>query len=477
MALACKALEAISGKCLPLAFKELLFDPLGCEYVEAPYAGYGSRAAPLALAKIAQLHLNRGAYGNIRLFSEKAHEQLLPKALDDYIEGPNLGAHPYGMGTGWMTDDMLSFYCYGHGARSGCLVRVDPIHDLVIALTRNEKGRHYRKYRQQFFQAVAEGIIGRVHLDNVFDAVVAENEKADVEKGAMNFSRTFQNDSTEPFTIKYTVDTEDTSWAPSKQGSTLVLRGGEKGTLDINMTFDPNRPLPTPRIVTSVRYGKRPFVTKPMLMRPLLQRKSEAVRLATPPAIDGVIGPDEYADAPYAGDFRAVARPAVGDKPTRFCLGYDDEMLYMAAVAVADQPGTFPRIVRGRDGPLWEDNSMELFIDANHDHASYHHFIANLVGDRYDGLGGKEHGTFGDAAWNAEWETAAKTHEDRFVIEFAIPFRELGIDPPKAGDVMGLHVGRTRSVEATGDKKEYTGWAIVYINFHQVTHFGDVTFK
>jgi len=86
---------------------------------------------------------------------------------------------------------------------------------------------------------------------------------------------------------------------------------------------------------------------------------------------------------------------------------------------------------------VWNDESLELFINANHDHTTYNHFSANLRGDLYDARGGPGCGKFGDKTWNANWRSAAKTFPDHYVMEVAIPYAELGMDSPKSGDLIG----------------------------------------
>ena len=148
----------------------------------------------------------------------------------------------------------------------------------------------------------------------------------------------------------------------------------------------------------TLQYGKRPTIDEHVTLKPQLIRTTEAVRLAEPPALDGRIDAGEYDDAPYSGNFRAVVRPAVGDKRTRFCVGYDDAAVYIAVVAEADDPASLPQVERGRDGDVRDDDLIELFFDANHDHESYGHLVANLYGDRYDAVGGPGRGKYADSS-------------------------------------------------------------------------------
>jgi hypothetical protein len=227
-----------------------------------------------------------------------------------------------------------------------------------------------------------------------------------------------------------------------------------------------------------VRYGEFAPLEQGFRLRPVLRRKTEAVRVARAPVIDGVMQEGEYAGAPPASGFRPPERHTGSGKQTRFYTAYDDERLYLAVVAEEDNPAALEKPKRDRDGDVWRDDSIEVFLDASRDRTTYHQFIANLAGSRFDGVGGPEHGKWGNKEWNADWQAAAKPYDDHYVMEIAIPFADLGVAPPGPGDVWGLHVGRGRSPAATGKAdSEVTGWAIVYVNFHQVSHYGDVTFR
>jgi CubicO group peptidase (beta-lactamase class C family) len=47
---------------------------------------------------------------------------------------------------------------FGHGAASAATLRIDPVNDLVIVMTRNAAGTHFDKYHPQFITAVVDGL-------------------------------------------------------------------------------------------------------------------------------------------------------------------------------------------------------------------------------------------------------------------------------------------------------------------------------
>ena len=156
MEVAGKVLEAVSGQTFPDLIKASLLDPLCCPNTFSPGGSGGGNSVPLDMAKILQMALNKGAYGQWRFFSEKAYEQMLPipLPLELWREEPLAE----GVGNHSCFHDGLSAKAFGHGAASGAILRVDPINDLVIVMTRSSQGKDYEKHQSRFIRAVVDGI-------------------------------------------------------------------------------------------------------------------------------------------------------------------------------------------------------------------------------------------------------------------------------------------------------------------------------
>jgi len=151
-----KALEAVSGQTFPDLIKTSLLDPLGCANTFPPGGSGGGNSVPLDVAKILQMALNKGAYGQWRFFSEKAYEQMLPipLPLELWREEPLAE----GVGNHSCFHDGLSAQAFGHGAASGAILRVDPANDLVIVMTRSSQGKDYEKHQSRFVRTVVDAM-------------------------------------------------------------------------------------------------------------------------------------------------------------------------------------------------------------------------------------------------------------------------------------------------------------------------------
>ena len=105
--------------------------------------GYSAGAADLA--KLAQLLLNRGSYGNWRFFSPETYEKLMPR--DIRADNPGIrmsstwffgrygvGIHPFRA----PSDDPGAVQYYGHGSASFTVFGFDPEYQTFIVQARDD---------------------------------------------------------------------------------------------------------------------------------------------------------------------------------------------------------------------------------------------------------------------------------------------------------------------------------------------------
>jgi len=278
--------------------------------------------------------------------------------------------------------------------------------------------------------------------------------------------------------IRYRWRTQGTGWTMSPAQQVLTIPAGGKTEMQATATFDRSRLMPAPTLEGTALLDGKEITTIEQALQPLVRRSTVAVRLAASPKVDGKIDPGEYGNAPWSGGFVDYRGKGYPKRKSRFVVGYDDRALYIAVEAEENDPGSITVEPRERDGDIWRDDDVEVFIDATLDRKTYHQFSVNLNNNQYDGIGGPTHGQFGDPKWNAKWQSAVKIGEGSFVMEFAIPFKALAVAPPKPGDRWGLNIARQR--QATNESQpepEMSAWSIPYANFHVPSHFGTVTFK
>jgi len=208
------------------------------------------------------------------------------------------------------------------------------------------------------------------------------------------------------------------------------------------------------------------------------KRTAVATYLTARPTLDGTIAPGEYGEGAPESEFLLLR--SGGDKApvrTTFQAAWDDEKLYLAIAAEEQNAKAIVTPRRGRDGEIWQDDYIDIFIDTNHDLKSYFQFAANLNQEKYDARCGPDCPKWGDITWSTEWEAAAKAGKEHYVLELAIPFKGLGTATPKPGETWGLNIGRGRSTRTVGgEHQQHSQWSITPKDYHKPHHFGRLKF-
>jgi len=168
--LAGKVMEIVSGKSIFRLMRENLFDPLKMSHTTLEEdLGFSCFSTAADFAKLGQLLLNKGAYGEFRFFSPQTFESLLPQPLSRFY--PAL-KQDWGIGITWMRQPhpqagmngipkdgtVLSRNVIGHGSATSAILRVDLDHELVISQSRRRGGADYDKHLTTLLLAVEAGL-------------------------------------------------------------------------------------------------------------------------------------------------------------------------------------------------------------------------------------------------------------------------------------------------------------------------------
>jgi CubicO group peptidase (beta-lactamase class C family) len=166
--LAGRAMELVTGRTYLQLFDEDLFKPLGLGPVTLSDLAYSMELSALDLAKLGQLMLNRGKYGDREYFSPQAFEQLLPRPLAELYPAlaGNGGTRALAWGLGWLWMPceengrmLLGPRVLGHGSASACILRIDLDRDLVVAQVRRTAGPHYDRFYTELARELSTGLI------------------------------------------------------------------------------------------------------------------------------------------------------------------------------------------------------------------------------------------------------------------------------------------------------------------------------
>ena len=127
--------------------------------------------------------------------------------------------------------------------------------------------------------------------------------------------------------------------------------------------------------------------------------------------------------------------------PTETRIYRTPDALHIQVVCMEPDRKNLRKGKAGRDVNLWNDDSIELFLDLN-DGSSYRQMAVNPAGGTYDAAGS-------DKKWDPVWTATPELEADRWIMNIQIPFASLG-KTPKDGDQWKIIVIRNSKPEACG---------------------------
>jgi hypothetical protein len=191
-----------------------------------------------------------------------------------------------------------------------------------------------------------------------------------------------------------------------------------------------------------------------------------AGRTAEAPKVDGVLNEACWQQAPPFTGFVLLNSDTPAKQQTEARVVYDDRALYLGIVCREAAMGKLVATKTKRGEQVWEDDCVEVFLDPNHDHFNYFHFLVNPLGAQYDEAGDAA-GVAAD--WSGVWEAKATRSADSWCAELAIPFATLSISR-KVGGTWGLNVCREEKPSG-----ELSGWSPTGAKFAVPQAFGELT--
>ena len=181
--------------------------------------------------------------------------------------------------------------------------------------------------------------------------------------------------------------------------------------------------------------------------------------------VDGLLNEESWKKADFQNEFSLITGEGLANSQTTVSCLFSTTKLFVA-FQVDDSPFQNRKItIYQKDGPVFYDDSVEVFIDPWLSHSFYYHLSLNSIGTQYDSFS-----KFGPS-WNASWEVATHEETNEWTAEIAIPFSELGIQTPQPGDQWGINFNRTDVIQG-----EFSGWSPTPGTFHAPSFFGILKF-
>lgn len=197
-----------------------------------------------------------------------------------------------------------------------------------------------------------------------------------------------------------------------------------------------------------------------LAVNPLNAQTAKAVRVTTPPAIDGHINEAVWEQATPIDQFvQREPNPgeAVSEK-TVVSVCYDTNYLYFA-VKCYDDPKKITAKEMARDVSLGNDDRVQIILDTYLDHRNGYWFQIGPRGSIGDALI-SENGASMNKEWDALWTGKSSINSEGWEAELAIPFKTIGFDPDKTEWGMKLIRNIKRKLEASY-------WPVANLNTHR----------
>jgi energy-converting hydrogenase Eha subunit F len=152
----------------------------------------------------------------------------------------------------------------------------------------------------------------------------------------------------------------------------------------------------------------------------------QAVRIATPPVIDGKLDDPVWQQGFLIKDFTQfepdAGKPATERTEAR--IAFDSQNIYFGIRCYDSQPDRIVDNAMRRDTDLTFEDSIQIILDTFHDRSNGYIFMVSPAGAQADGLVRRE-GEGVSYEWDGVWQAAAARDAEGWTAEIAIPFKTL----------------------------------------------------
>lgn len=248
---------------------------------------------------------------------------------------------------------------------------------------------------------------------------------------------------------------------------TVFLNPGEERKVRLDIVLDNLKYIrPAPKLLLNVEgLSEKPFTVNATF--PVRTRKMADCRKAEGTVkIDGKLNEPLWKTATLLSDFQPPQADGKARFQTETRIAYDSQSLYLSFICHEPELSGLLTNVTRRDGDVWDDDSVEIFLDTNLDRKTYYQFVINANAVIYDGVGR-------DGTWNGQCMAKASRGTDAWILEVGIPWKTMGMDAPEPGTRIGFEVTRSRAQAPS----ELTQWAPTFTGNHAPDRFGTIIIK
>ncbi len=149
----------------------------------------------------------------------------------------------------------------------------------------------------------------------------------------------------------------------------------------------------------------------------------QAIRVDDAPVIDGrLVDPCWALANPWEGFTQRDPSPGeASTEQTNVHLVYTEHALYVAFECFDTQMDRVVARLRHRDMSVYNDDNIDFWVDPTGTGRQLYYFSTNPAGVKYDSFY-TNRANYRNEQWDAHWNLATATEDDRWIAEFEIPF-------------------------------------------------------
>ena len=160
----------------------------------------------------------------------------------------------------------------------------------------------------------------------------------------------------------------------------------------------------------------------------------------------------------------------LADPQTECWLAYDPTRLYVIFKCHEPRLDSLTTCNVEHDGPVWNCDDVEVFIDANDDRNSYYLFGMDSAGSRFD-MSCRKTPYRQDIKWSIPWGARTEKGDGCWYAELTIPLAAIGLEPRKGG-AFGISLNRSRYVTGSNTPSAWPNGL-----YHRPKRFGRAVFE
>jgi len=145
----------------------------------------------------------------------------------------------------------------------------------------------------------------------------------------------------------------------------------------------------------------------------------QAVAVAQAPTIDGVLDDPCWQQATRVEGFWREDVDAPEPERTEAWICQDERGIYVAFRCHDSTPENIRAAQRKRQGSMWRDDHVGLWLDVENAGRSFYGFTVNPLGTQSDRVPG---GSSEKIEWRGDWRAAARVDAEGWTAEIAVPF-------------------------------------------------------